>query len=161
MSGKTSTILDHCTPAQLKALLTLAAGPGEERTQPPWQGLTPEDLTRLLSDLLTSQAGSGGLLLATVLSSETPVEALSGVKDLAKKFVEAPKSKAHHAAATILYHVTVAAAFAWHGKNISSRPIHTRCALYEDLATAFPEHPLSRVFRKAVERALASPGEIP
>jgi hypothetical protein len=64
-------------------------------------------------------------------------------------------------AATLLYHAAIAAAYAQHGVNVSSRPIETRRDLYEDLGNAFTGAMLGDVFRQAVDRAIGWGAEFP
>lgn len=156
MSKPTSAVIDRCTPSQLKALLALAAGSPGERASLPAQAANPGELSRLLAELCRGKAESGELLLDIVCTEKTPIEALRGIKELAKNLLTDARTEAHRNAATFLYHAAVAAAFGRHGVNLSSRPIGARWPLYEDLATAFVGDPLGQMFRQAVDRAVNS-----
>jgi hypothetical protein len=153
MSHPSSVLIDHCTPSQLKALLALAASPPDERNPLAAQAANPAELRRLLTELCQGEADAGELLLSTVCTPETPLEALRGIKELAKKLLAEAKTDAHRSAATFLYHAAIAAAFGHHGVDISSRPISARSTLYEDLAAALAGDPLGHVFRQALDRA--------
>jgi hypothetical protein len=91
---------------------------------------------------------------ATICDEQTPVEALRSIKDIAKELRIKARSETHRNAATLLYHAAIAAAYAWHGVNLSSRPIGVRCDLYEDLGVAFAGDPLGELFRRAIDRSM-------
>lgn len=152
MPKLSSAIIDHCSPSQLKALLSLASRPLGGPAALSSQTVNPEELSRLLTELCQGQAESGELLLTTVCEEETPIEALRGIKELAKQLSAEAKTEAQRQAATVLYHAAVAAAFGRRGADISSRPLSSRSTLYEDLAAMLAGHPLGAVFRQAVER---------
>jgi uncharacterized protein (DUF2336 family) len=95
------------------------------------------------------------VLLATTCDAQTPLETLRGIKELAKTLLADATTEAHRTATVCLYHLTLAAAFARHGVNISSRPLETRLALYEDLATALGDGPPGRLFQEAIDRLLS------
>lgn len=154
MPTPSSSIVDQCTPSQLKALLGLAAGPPGEGAGLLAQAANPGRLAELLGELCGGGAGSGHLMVETVCAPRTPIEALHGVKELAKKLLAEATTEAQRNAATVLYHGAVAAAFGRHGVNISTRPVEARLGLYEDLATALAAHALGEVFCGAVDRAL-------
>jgi hypothetical protein len=160
MPTSSSSIVDQCTPSQLKTLLGLAAGAPGEGAGLLAQAADPGRLAEVLAELCGSEAGAGDVLVETVCGPRAPLEALGGVKELAKKLLGEATTEAQRNAATVLYHGAVAAAFGRHGVNISTRPVEARLGLYEDLATALGPHPLGEVFREAVDRAL-KPGEVP
>jgi len=118
-------------------------------------------LGTLLTECCGAMGESGELLLATVCDEKTPLEALRGIKDIAKELRAKVPSDAHRHAATLLYHAAIAAAYAQHGVNVSARPIENRCDLYEDLGNAFAGAVLGEVFRRAVDRALDWGAEFP
>ena len=113
-----------------------------------------DELCRLLSELCGETRDSGELLLATICDEQTPVEALRSIKDIAKELRIKARSETHRNAATLLYHAAIAAAYAWHGVNLSSRLIEVRCDLYEDLGVAFAGDPLGELFRRAIDRSM-------
>ncbi|MCI0490703.1 MAG: hypothetical protein L0229_29265 [Blastocatellia bacterium] len=154
MSKPSSVRIEQCTQAQLKELLSLAAGQPGRNVSMPIGMADREELYRLLAELCGGEEGSGELLLTTICAEEAPVEALRGIKELAKKLSADARTEAHRNAAILVYHAAIAAAFGRHGINLSSRPIDARCSLYEDLATAFAEDPLGDVFREAADRAM-------
>jgi len=147
----TSISLDRVAPSQLKTLLGLAtrteAGSGPLAAQ----AADAAGLRRLLTELCRGQGESGEILLETVCDPETPVEVLRGVKELAKKLVAAAATEAQRNAATILYHAAIAGGVAYHGVDLSSRPVATRLALYDELAVALAGDPLGGVFLAVVE----------
>lgn len=152
MSDGSHSLIDRCTAAQLKELLALACG-----ARPGGQSLLdwarrPADLARLLTELCEGEEASGEILLSTLCDPETPLAVLRGIKELAKRLLKGAKGEPQRAAATVLYHAAVAAAFARHGVNVSMRAIEARWSLYEDLAAVFAEHPLGGLFRQAAER---------
>jgi hypothetical protein len=153
MSKPSSTLIDRCTPTQLKALLTLAAGAVGEGRSLPAQVARIQEVRQLLTELCKDEPNSGAVLLATAAAPETPVETLRGIKEYAKQLLGRAQTESHRNAATLLYHVAVAAAFARHGVNISTRSTSARWPLYEDLATALAGDPLGEVFRRAADGA--------
>jgi hypothetical protein len=118
-----------------------------------------DELCRLLSELCGEARDSGELLLTTICDEQTPVEALRSIKDIAKELRIKARGETRRTAATLLYHAAIVAAFAWHGVNLSSRPIEARCDLYEDLGNAFAGEVLGEVFRQATNRAMNLGGD--
>ena len=95
-------------------------------------------------------------LLDKAVKDTTTVQELAGIKDRAKGFLnEAPNSR-HRDAATLLYHVAVAAAFVRHGAAISGRPMHKQQQTYEKFAETWAGHPIGRLFREAAVRVAGS-----
>lgn len=156
MVKPTTTTIDRATREQLRTLLGLASQPPGQRGSAARLGTATslDELRRLLSECCGAIGESGELLLATACDEKTPVAALRSIKDIAKELRSKAQSEAHRQAATLLYHAAIAAAFAWHGVNLSSRPIESRCDLYEDLGNAFAGEVLGEVFRRAVDRAM-------
>lgn len=151
-----SAIVEQCTTSQLKALLNLATSPPDESAALLTQATTPDRFLLYLTELCGGEVGAGELLVETVSAHSTPIEALKGVKELAKKLLSGASTQEHRYAATFLYHATVAAAFGRYGLNISTYPIEGRLGLYEDFATALETHQLGEVFREAVDRVAQS-----
>ena len=115
--------------SQVKALLIVASKPRRPSTAP-------------YADLLDQAA-----------RETTTVQELAGIKEQAKGFLqEAPDSR-HRDAATLLYHVAVAAAFVRHGAQISGRPMRKQQHLYEQFADTWADHPIGQLFREAARRA--------
>jgi hypothetical protein len=156
MTKLPSTTVDQASREQLKTLLGLASRPPGLRKSASLMAKAPslDELCRLLSELCGEAREPGELLLATICDEQTPVEALRSIKDIAKELRIKARSETHRNAATLLYHAAIAAAFAWHGVNLSSRPIEVRCDLYEDLGNAFAGDVLGDAFRRAVDRAM-------
>jgi hypothetical protein len=114
-----------------------------------------DELLRLLTEVCAGPEGAGEVFLATTCDAQTPLETLRGIKELAKTLLAEATSEAHRSATTFLYHLALAAAYAHHGVNISTRALEARLALYEDLATALGDDPPGTVFRQAVDRLLS------
>jgi len=91
-------------------------------------------------------------LLDKAVKDTTTVQELASIKDRAKGFLEEAADKRHHDAATLLYHVSVAAAFVRHGAAISGRPMRKQQALYEQFAATWAGHPIGELFREAARR---------
>jgi len=154
MSDLEISRLDHCTGRQLKELLELAST--DERTARNWLleigGL--EQMEDLLTEMCAGAPQSAGELLRAVCSPDTPVEALVSIKSIAKRLaVAAAGSPAQHAAATLLYHLSIASALGCHARNISSREVAARLPLYRNLASELSDDVLAGVFEKAVSSA--------
>lgn len=150
---KQTLTLDNCSPDQLKALLSLALEKRANETSLPLDIATPAEIESSLAELCENQAQSGELLLTSAADAATPLDALRGIKDLAKSFLPRAENQAQSAAARLLYHAAIAAALAHHGVNISSRPIESRRSLYGDLAIVLDRGTLGEVF--ACAEALA------
>jgi hypothetical protein len=114
--------------SQVKALLIVAAKSGRPSTAP-------------YADLLEKAA-----------QEATTVEELTGIKEQAKGFLRETADRRHRDAATLLYHVAVAAAFVRHGAAISGRPMHKQQKLYEKFAATWAAHPIGQLFREAARR---------
>lgn len=159
MTHPATTTIDRCTPAQLKTLLALAAGQSGQEMSLPARIINYDALVGSLTEACEGAEGSGEVLLATTCDAQTPLETLQGIKELAKTLLADATTEAQRTAATCLYHLALAAAFARHGVNISSRALETRLALYEDLATALGDTPPGDVFRDAIDRLVAQEEE--
>ena len=91
-------------------------------------------------------------LLDRAAKETATVEELSGIKEQAKGFLKEAADSRHRDAATLLYHVAVAAAFVRHGAEISGRPMRKQQPLYEKFAETWAGHPIGQVFREAARR---------
>jgi len=148
MSDTEISALDHCTDRQLKQLLTLAADGAKVGRNWLIEVGDSEQLECLLANLGWGADGSAGLL-QTICAPETPVEVVRAIKSSAKRLAVAAESPAQKAAATLLYHLSIASALAHHARNISSKHPARRLALYENLAAELPDDDLAAVFEKA------------
>ena len=92
-------------------------------------------------------------LLDEAVKETTTVQELAGLKEQAKGFLKEPADGRHRAAATLLYHVAVAAAFVRHGAQISGRPMRKQQPLYQQFADTWAGHPIGQLFREAARRA--------
>jgi len=107
-------------------------------------------MEHLLTEMCTGADQSGGRLLRAVCSSDTPVDVLADIKIIAKRLAVSAEAPAQNAAATLLYHPSVASALAYHAKNISSKDASERLPLYQDLAAELADDELAGIFEKAV-----------
>jgi len=150
MAGTEVSTLDRCSGRQLKELLALAA----TDTKAPRDWLLEVGDLETMNDLLTEMCAgteqSGSALLQAVCSPQTSVEVLTGVKSTAKRLSVAAEAPAQKAAATLLYHLAVAAALGHHAQNISSKNPVERLSLYQDLALDLCDDKLAAVFEKAI-----------
>jgi hypothetical protein len=96
-------------------------------------------------------------LVDQAASQETTVLELAGLKEQAKAFLLQPRDNRHREAATLLYHLAVAAALVRHGAAISGRPLHKQLKRYEEFAAAWGEHPIGQLFREAARLAVRTP----
>ena len=162
MQKTTSTIVDRLSVARLRSLLVLAIEPTADAvlasdsalTMPASRRAIVPEIVVLLDELVGDQHQSAAGLLEEVCSPSVSVDALHRVKELAKRLIDAAGNDALRDAATVLYHASVAAAFARHGVNLSSRPITERLQLFGDLAATLDPGPLAEVFAAAVRRAV-------
>ena len=114
--------------SQVKALLIVASKTRRPSTTP-------------YSDVLDKAA-----------NETTTVQELAGIKEQAKGYLREAADSRHRDAATLLYHVTVAAAFVRHAAAISGRPMHKQQKLYDRFATTWAGHPIGQLFREAARR---------
>ena len=91
-------------------------------------------------------------LLDKAANETTTVQELARIKEQAKGFLAAAADSRHREGATLLYHVTVAAAFVRHGASISGRPMHKQQKLYDKFATTWAGHSIGQLFREAARR---------
>ena len=142
--------LDHCTGRQLKELLELAHS--DARATQDWllEIGDAEELEHVLDEMFAGGGQSGGALVLAVLSPDTPVEALTAIRSTAKRLAAAAQGSEQNAGATLLYHLSIAAALGHHRQNISSKDPADRLELYKDLAAELPDHELAAIFEKAV-----------
>ena len=115
--------------SQVKALL-IVASKSRRRSTAPYAGLLDE-----------------------AVKETTTVQELAGLKEQAKGFLKEPADRRHRDAATLLYHVAVAAAFVRHGAQISGRPMRKQQPLYQQFADTWAGHPIGQLFREAARRA--------
>jgi len=76
--------------------------------------------------MCTGTEQSGGALLRAVCSPDTPMEARVAIKSVAKRLASAAAAPAQNAAATLLYHLSVASALGRHGQNIPSKDLRSK-----------------------------------
>jgi rubrerythrin len=150
MTDTEISILDRCTGKQLKELLALASNTANATRNWLLEIGDLDALEYLLTGMCAGTGESAGALLQAVCSADTPVEVLVGVKSSAKRLATAAEDPAQKAAATLLYHLSVAAALGRHGRNISSKDSLDRLPLYRELAAELTDDKLAAIFEKAV-----------
>ena len=141
-----SAFLDRCTGRQMKELLALAS-PGATATR---NSLLEVGSWEQMENLLAASDPSPRVILEAVCSAQTSIETLIAIKGDAKRLAANAETPPHKAAATLLYHLAVASALAYHGRNISSKAPSGRLALYKDLATELSDDALASIFEKAL-----------
>lgn len=152
MDPRSAHSVDDCGPAQLKTLLSLARPRRKPSIVAPFRG-HPEMLLGLLAEFASGGDGLGVDFLAAVTSGQTPLAALSRLKEVAKVLHSRQSDSVTRDAATVLYHAIIAAALVSHGTNISTRPLKYRATLYGELADLLETHALGRIFKRACELA--------
>src|ERR1039458_3215919 len=140
------SMLDHCTDRQLKELLALASTNAKSTRDWLLEIGDSEQLGHLLMEMCTGTEQSGGALLQSVCSPDTPVEALVAIKSIANGWPLAPEAPAKSPAATLLYHLSVASALGRHARNISSKDPSERLPLYKDLAAELSDAAVAASF---------------
>jgi hypothetical protein len=105
-----------------------------------------------LAALCRETEHSAEALLSSVCEPRVALADLEVIKTSAKELLARANDDPERTAAALLYHLAVAAALARHGKNISSRSLHSRLGLYEKLADVWAGDPVGEVFRSAVDR---------
>lgn len=148
--------LSRASLPQLRRLLSLAA---TREGQSGWTtGRRPN--MAIIRARLAELCGTGpsGTVdpLTAVCSPSTPIATLRALKATSKRFAGTARSDEDRWAATLLYHASVAAAFAFHAEAISSRSVSDLWLLYEELAEAFGGEPLGEVFSGALRRLASS-----
>jgi hypothetical protein len=144
------SVLDHCTARQLKVLLALASANSKVTRDWLLEVGDSDHLANLLAEMCAGSQYSGQALLDSVCSPDTPLEALVAAKSIAKQLAATATTPAQNAAATLLYHLSIAAALGNHAQNISSKDPLERLPLYRDLAAELSDECLAVVFQKAV-----------
>ena len=143
-------MLDGCTERQLKELLAMASTDAKASRNWLLEIGDMEQLGYLLIEMCNGTQHSGDELLRAVCSPGTSVDILVAIKSTAKRLVIAAKGPAQKAAATLLYHLSVASALGYHARNISSKDPAKRVSLYKDLAQGLSDDQLAAIFEKAV-----------
>ena len=145
------SISKRFTGRQLRELLEL--GNFDARTT--WDLVLEIDRDRLvylLTEMCADTGQSAEALLDAVCSPDTLVDVLAAVKSTAKRLSSVVESPAQKAAATLLYHLSVASALGHHSRNISSKDMAERLPLYRDLAAQLADDDLASIFEKALSR---------
>jgi hypothetical protein len=145
--------LDACKPAQLLSLLQLASK--QETPEPATRAGAAGNprLEKRLRELCAQSGHAGPDLLAQVAHPESSVDQLREVMLTAQALSAEAADEEQWYAASFLYHLAVATAFARHQVNLSGRSPGSRISLYEDFAASLLEDPLGEIFRVAADRA--------
>jgi hypothetical protein len=152
MSNIEISMLGQCTRRQLRDLLELGSSDVNATRDLLLEIGNSERLEHLLMEMCAGTEQSGGALLKAVCSPDTPVEALVAIKSAAKRLAVATEAPDQNAAATLLYHLSVASALGHHARNISSKDPAERLPLYKDLAAELSDDHFAAVFEKAIAR---------
>jgi hypothetical protein len=152
MPDTKNSLIDNFNARQLSELLALGTNLPETATDWLLDVGDWERLEALLTDMSTGEEQSGTALLETVSSPDTTLEMLVVVKDIAKRLATKAKDKPQKAAATLLYHLSVAAALGHCGQTISSRDPAEQLPLYGELAEELSDDELAAVFARAIGR---------
>jgi hypothetical protein len=156
MSDK-DTPLGRFSAIQTRELLTIGSSPAETAETSLYEVGDCERLEMLLTDMCSGTGQSGATLLEAVCSPDTEVNVLVAVKDIAKRFAADAQDMPQKAAATLLYHLSVASALGYHGQTISSMGVAERLPLYRELVSELSEEALVVVFEKAISSV--APGQ--
>jgi hypothetical protein len=144
------SVLNRCADWQIKKLLALASNDAKPRRNWLLEIGDLEEMEYLLSEICTSTGECASVLLAAVCNPQTAVELLMSAKSTAKRLAAAATSPAQKAAATLLYHLSVASALGHHGRKISSKDPAQLRPFYEKLAAELSDDELAAVFEKAI-----------
>ena len=149
----------ECSNEQLSVLLSLAVKPERPAGSPSSPTPDGEAIREALRAMSPGGSSGAASFLDELLDDGTPIARIQEIKRAAKQRYATARESRARGAATLLYHLSIAAAYVRHGVVISSRPIASRSGLYEDLAAALGPVPLGLLFRQAAERiADAAPG---
>jgi hypothetical protein len=150
MTDRIDSAVVGASAARLRRLISLAdARPQTTEEVIPRLG-DPTELAALLEEIVPS-AADGNRMVAAVLDPATPLADLEKIHAEGRELIRRAQNLTHQAAAELLYHAAVAAAYARHGVNLASRPIAARRALYERLARLLGPGPLANIFRGLAE----------
>ena len=141
---------DHFTSRQVRELLALASSEADARQSWLLEIGDWEYLEVLLAEMCTGRGQEANELLQATCSPHTPIELLISVKNAAKRLAGYALTAEQKAAALLLYHLSVAAALANHGRNITSKDLAKRLTLYQDLAAGISDDVLATIFEKAI-----------
>lgn len=155
MSDKDISPTYHLSAIQTKELLAIGSRPPETAETSLYDVGDCDRLEMLLTDMCSGTGQSGAALLEAVCSSDTDVNVLVTVKNLAKGLAAEAKDMPQKAAANLLYHLSVASAVGYHEQNISSMGLVERLPLYRELVSELSDEVLVAVFEKAISSASA------
>lgn len=147
MTDRIDTAVTSASAVQLRRLISLA----DERPQTTEAVIPrladPTELAILIDEIRPASTPAGDHLIAGVLDPGTGLGTFEATRRTARDLVEEAQNVKQRAAAELLYHAAVAAAYAQHGTNIASRPIEARQSLYVRLARLLGSGPIADLFR--------------
>jgi uncharacterized membrane protein len=153
MTDKLEALVAGASTLQLRRLVSLAAdGPVSVENIIPVLA-EPRELALRLSGIGQPAGADGTALVATVLDERASLDDLRSVHRAARSLIEKAEGPVERAAAELLYHAAVAAAFARHRAGIAERPIEQRRDLYAGLASQLGSGPLAQLFALAVDKS--------
>jgi hypothetical protein len=150
MADEKTTMIDSFSQCQLRDLLALGANLPETAAEWLVEVGDWERLEALLTEMCVGADQSGRALLETVSSPDATLDMLVAVKNIAKRLATKAKDKPEKAAATLLYHLSVASALGQYHQSISSRDPVDQLPLFARLAEELFDDKLARVFARAV-----------
>ena len=147
----TGTITGSLATARLKALLLIAlespmGQDGETALH------SAADASVRLAALGRRVGTSCEGLFEDAAAPTTSVPDLVRLKEAAKALLGKAERPEDREAASLLYHLAVAAAFGRHGLEMSSRPVGDNRERYTRLATHFAGFAIGDIFRRALDR---------
>lgn len=153
--GATDSEFGSLTPDQIRRLLALATASSAALTDPE----TVDEADSLLAELLATTNRPVERLFDMACADGTPLMRLRSLKDLAKELTVAAQDPSHREAATLLYHLVVAAAYLRFSVNISSRPLAERESIYQYYAALHSGSGIGDIFG-LIGAQLELPGDI-
>jgi hypothetical protein len=150
MTDRIDSVVIGASAVQLRRLISLANQRPQTTEAVIPRLADPTELAILLDEIAPAAVLIGDRLVSAVLDPATPLEGLETVRREARELIKRAQSVTQRAAAELLYHAAVAAAYVRHGANIASRPIDIRRTLYERLAGLLSSGPVADIFRSTI-----------
>jgi len=152
MNQKRNTSLSNCSLTQLHKLLSAVAEGTSKQKSLPAMAATLTEWRPCLDSLCQAEDQNGDILVEMICEPSTSVDIQKAIKEKAKQFYKKAKNESERTSCMILYHSSIAAAFGYHGKKISSRPMGKLMPIFGDLALALRNDPVVQIFREAIEK---------
>jgi hypothetical protein len=150
MTDRIDSVVTGASAIQLRRLISLA----NERPQTTESVIPrlsdPTELAVLLDEIIGATAADSSRLVGAVLDPATSLAELESIHQRARDLIKRAQNVEQQAAAELLYHATVAAAYTRHRVNIAKRPIEARRMLYQRLAALLGSGPLANIFQNVL-----------